>query len=149
MIDYTSRTITPELAEWHAQVEKATMELVEKHLLAADNLTKEQLANAIGQALLSGDFIKLVVASTGAQCVIYIPFAREQELQQEIARLKPVVKAADALEGWLGKHTGDNADWPIRITADSDADADTVAKLLTDLKRALKPIRELREAELE
>jgi hypothetical protein len=145
MINYSSRTITPELAEWHAQIEKATMELVKKHLIARHDLTEEQLADAIAQALLAGDFQKLVVASSGAQCVTYIPFAREQELESKIGRMKPVVEVADALEAYLGANSGTTADWPVEINADEDGAA-KVCELLNALKQALKPIRELREA---
>lgn len=51
-----------------------------------------------------------------------------------------IVKAADALEGWLSKNSGTNDDWPVRINADQES-ADTLCRLLTVLTFALEPYR--------
>lgn len=56
--------------------------------------------------------------------------------------LEAIVKAADSFEHWLGKNSGDNAYWPIRITCD-EAGAVTVTMLLSKLHEALKPWRSM------
>lgn len=50
-----------------------TLELVRKHNLAVETLTEHQVADAIRQAIESGDFVQNVVCGSGAQSVIYLP----------------------------------------------------------------------------
>lgn len=54
--------------------------------------------------------------------------------------LERIAETADALEKWLGANTGTNDDWPIEIKAD-EAGGAKLARLLTDLKNALAPLR--------
>ncbi len=131
MPDSNPKPLTMEMAAWQARVAEATAELVKKHNLAIEQLTERQLAEAICQALLSGDFIKLVNARTGGQQVIYIPFAREQQLESEIRMMKPVVEAAKA----LGEYGPD-------ITAFDVDELIALSKLLDKLYKALKAISE-------
>ena len=55
-------------------------ELVRKHQLAVETLTEQQLAEAIRQAIASGDFVRNVVAN-GRQAVIYIPWREVERLR--------------------------------------------------------------------
>ena len=55
-------------------------ELVRKHQLAVETLTEQQLAEAIRQAIASGDFMRNVVVD-GRQSVIYIPWREVEQLR--------------------------------------------------------------------
>ena len=55
-------------------------EFVRKHQLAAEALTEQQLAEAIRQAIASGDFMRNVTTD-GRQAVIYIPRREAESLQ--------------------------------------------------------------------
>ena len=55
-------------------------ELVRKHQLAVETLTEQQLAEAIRQAIASGDFMRNVVTD-GRQSVIYIPWREVEYLR--------------------------------------------------------------------
>mgnify|MGYP001591209675 FL=1 len=55
-------------------------ELVRKHQLAVETLTEQQLAEAIRQAIASGDFMRNVVVD-GRQSVIYIPWREVERLR--------------------------------------------------------------------
>jgi hypothetical protein len=61
-----------------------------------------------------------------------------QRLERELTAITPVAVAAIALKGHLSKNVGDNADWPLRIVADNNIDAQKVAELLTDLTQAIQ-----------
>lgn len=64
------------------QLGEAIDKLVSEHNLAVESLTQKQLAEAIKQALLSGDFTRFVQAGNGAQAVIYIPFQGVEALRE-------------------------------------------------------------------
>ena len=55
-------------------------ELVSKHQLAVEVLTEQQLAEAIRQAIASGDFMRNV-ATDGRQAVTYIPWREVDHLR--------------------------------------------------------------------
>ena len=55
-------------------------ELVRKHQLAVETLTEQQLAEAMRQAIASGDFMRNVVTD-GRQAVIYIPWREVEHLR--------------------------------------------------------------------
>lgn len=65
---------------------------IKKHNIAIEKLTEEQIAGALRQALECGDFIRNVRVTDNAQCVIYIPYAREQQLEFRISRLELALK---------------------------------------------------------
>lgn len=73
-------------------IEKALAELIQAHCLAVEELTEKQFVEAIRQACACGDFQRLVRAGDGAQSVVYIPFAREQELRARIDELEIYAK---------------------------------------------------------
>lgn len=72
--------------------EKTLAEAVRQGHEQLDRFTEAQMVEAIKQALLCGDFTKLVVAGDPAgmhrQAVVYIPFKRVEELESEIVWLK-------------------------------------------------------------
>ena len=55
-------------------------ELVHKYRLAVETLTEQQLAEAIRQAIASGDFMRNVTTD-GRQAVIYIPWREVESLR--------------------------------------------------------------------
>lgn len=65
-----------------------TEKLIKEKAITAENLTASQLATAMIQAIECGDFTRLVRLDNQAQQVLYIPFAREQELRWKIAELE-------------------------------------------------------------
>lgn len=69
-------------------------EFARKHNLAVEQLTENQFAEAIRQMIACGDFIRYVQVNSGAQQVVYIPFAREQELQTKITELEKLLDDA-------------------------------------------------------
>lgn len=72
-------------------------ELVRKHQLAVETLTEHQLAEAIRQAIASGDFIRNVVVD-GRQSVTYIPWL-------EVDRLRSIYN--ELLYAVASKHEGE------------------------------------------
>lgn len=81
------------LDSWQQRVREATLELVKKHGIATDALTENQIADALRQAIECGDFIRHVVANDGRQTVVYIPFAREQRLEAQLAAIRELVES--------------------------------------------------------
>lgn len=77
----------PQYPTW-ADLQKAVEKLVAEKNIAVDNLTREQFAEAITQAIQCGDFTRYVVRDDDRQHVGYIPFRREQELLAQIASLR-------------------------------------------------------------
>lgn len=78
---------------------QAVEELARKYNLAVEGLTERQLASAILQACACGDFQRLVQTPGGAQSVVYIPFAREQELLSRIRELEAALEVPFSLRG--------------------------------------------------
>lgn len=62
-------------------------ELITLYSISAENLTQDQVASALKQAILAGDFQRLI-SSSGGQTVVYLPFARVQELEGRIRELE-------------------------------------------------------------
>lgn len=71
-----------------------------------------------------------------------LPSAKEIVNAVDFSKLIKIVLAADALEEYLGKNTGDNADWDVKIAANGPECANKLSGLLSDLSMALKPYRE-------
>ena len=62
-------------------------EAVRKYKIAIDGLTERQVVKAFNMAIACGDFTRLITQD-GRQSVVYIPFAREQELISKIKHLE-------------------------------------------------------------
>ena len=75
------------------EINALMIDLVRKHGVASNAMTEQQIADALRQAIACGDFIRHVQSTNNAQCVIYMPFARESELLSEIDRLKKFIEA--------------------------------------------------------
>jgi len=75
-------------------------EFVHKHTLAVESLTDLQLAEAIRQALVAGDFQRnvLIEDSTHKQSVLYLPY-------REVSRLKPLYD--ELIYAVASKHEGE------------------------------------------
>lgn len=77
--------------EFKAQFDGKFRELITKARLASERLTEDQLVDLLGQLFSSGDIYKNVVASTGAQAMVYVPYNRCQGLENEIERLRTLL----------------------------------------------------------
>ena len=76
-------------------IDELCRDFIRKHNLATEHLTEQQLAEAFRQALACGDFIRYVQADTNSQQVVYIPFAREQQLLSRIKELEETIDGPD------------------------------------------------------
>jgi hypothetical protein len=74
-------------------VEALVAEVTRKHALAVEELTESQFVTALKQAIECGDFIRQVRATDSAQNIIYVPYAREQELESKYRELESLVTA--------------------------------------------------------
>jgi hypothetical protein len=72
--------------------QKAIEKMVREHHLSIAQLTEQQVAQVVGQMLASGDITLFVQSDHQGQAVIYMPYAREQELKFEIDRLKGLLE---------------------------------------------------------
>jgi len=70
------------------EFEKKLEDLIRRYNLAVAELTENQFVSALRQAIACGDFTRLIRQEDSAQSVVYVPFAREQELRSRIARLE-------------------------------------------------------------
>lgn len=91
------KTISDELAASH---QKAIDDLVREQNLAIENLTKEQVSEVLRQMFACGDIIRHVVCDGPyRQSVIYVPYARAQELESRIKYLEETLRGL----GWSEK----------------------------------------------
>ncbi len=75
--------------KYYKAIEELCDEVRTKHHLANEALTREQLIKAFSQALICGDFQRLVtVDGSKQQVVIYIPYRGIEQLREEVANLK-------------------------------------------------------------
>ena len=80
-----------QFSDLRKKFEASVNEMIEQKIIAAEQLTKEQFADAINQAIACGDFIRLVTP-TGAQTVCYHPYDREQQLLEEVKKWREVAE---------------------------------------------------------
>lgn len=69
-------------------LDKAVNDLVAKHRIAINDLTERQVADAIKQAILAGDFKRYMRCDDYGQIVVYLPYDGVESLRAENARLK-------------------------------------------------------------
>ena len=74
-------------------IEQRISELIREHALAHEQFTEKQLADLIRQVLASGDIIRHVVRSSGAQAVVYIPYEGREKLLSRIQHLEDLLEA--------------------------------------------------------
>lgn len=70
-------------------------DFIRRHNLAVEELTEQQLAEAMRQIIRSGDLMRYVTlrANGGiAQVVVYEPFAREEQLKNRIRNLEDFLR---------------------------------------------------------
>lgn len=78
-------------------IQDSILEMIRKHHLAVESLTEEQLANAIQQAIHSGEFVRHIYED--AQGITYIPYREKFRLQLQVTQLQSALRAArEALE---------------------------------------------------
>lgn len=81
-------------------MDEIVLQLVQKHNLAVEGLTELQLAEAIRQAIQSGDFMRYVVIHKREQkqCVTYLPW-------QECERIRDLY--SELINSVASKHEGE------------------------------------------
>lgn len=76
-------------------------EFIKKYNIAVEELTEKQLAEALRQAIQCGDFIRNIRVTDNAQQIVYIPFARTEELQAQydilLGLVNDMIKSRQAL----------------------------------------------------
>jgi len=80
--------------KFQKQFKAAIDGLVEKHNLAIEGLTGQQIAEAVRQAIQCGDFTRLVRTNDGGQTVVYLPFTTAEIQASRISRLEAALEAA-------------------------------------------------------
>lgn len=75
-----------EVNPWSLENAALISNLVQKHQLAVEDLTERQLAEAIRQAIASGDFVRNIL-SDGPQAVTYIPYRDIEHLKSRYHEL--------------------------------------------------------------
>jgi hypothetical protein len=110
-------------AAYRAKADEAIKKMIDEKLVAIEGVTREQTIEAFKQAIACGDFTRLVQAGTDAQSVVYIPFHREQELEQsrtellnQIDELRLEIERLNQREGELVQQNGDLATEIKRLT---------------------------------
>ena len=83
-----------ELQELHEKFNAKLAEIVAKNNLAIEELTEQQVVKVFKQAIQCGDIRKLIRYDSGSQCVIYIPFEREERLTAEKEELSSKLRIA-------------------------------------------------------
>lgn len=106
------------------KLEENLAELVRRHNIAVENLTQKQVVEAIKQAIEAGDFQKHVNVLHEQQ-VVYVPFAREQELHNKVEVLQAEVKELQRKIEAVGRATGhlDELEAAERAIMSAQADA--------------------------
>lgn len=77
--------------DW-SDIREKIEEFVEQHAIQVEALTKRQMAEAIRQALMCGDFVRYIRVTDYAQQIVYLPYAREQELESRIKTLESILE---------------------------------------------------------
>jgi len=78
-------------------------DFVHRRGLISNELTEKQIAEVILQMCACGDLVRHVRVLDGDQKIVYIPYAREQELLAQIEDLKSKITALQsAIEGIMG-----------------------------------------------
>ncbi len=76
------------------EINEAFNKFIKERRLAIENLTQNQVAEALQQAVASGDFMRHV--QSDRQYVDYMPFREVQRLKARIKELELQLKAAHA-----------------------------------------------------
>ena len=74
---------------------KITEDLIQKHNLAVESLTEQQLAEVIRQAIASGDFVRNIVVDSNSQAVVYEPYREVARLRERIEELEKALSIAE------------------------------------------------------
>lgn len=69
-------------------LDAACEKMVEQNHLACEKLTEKQLADSLKQAILCGDFQRLITIQENSQSVIYRPFSEYERLNGKIDDLE-------------------------------------------------------------
>jgi Trk K+ transport system NAD-binding subunit len=84
--------------EARKKFEALLADAAKQYNIAHEKFTKKQVMEALKQALLCGEFIRYVNVDNDAQQVVYIPFAREAELQNRIYELEKRLRNTSCCE---------------------------------------------------
>lgn len=95
----------PTMKELHSEAVNSAMQKAQEELrkvmeakqVQIENLTRDQLVEAVMQAIQAGDFTTLI-RQDGTQKVIYSPYARMRELQDKIFSLEVALKITGVVD---------------------------------------------------
>lgn len=92
----------PIFEELNKKLKEDIDKLLKERDIQIENFTKAQTCEAFRQAILSGDFVKLIIQDASRQGVVYIPCQRcmqlEVQLQNRDTEIIELKKLLDALE---------------------------------------------------
>lgn len=81
-----------------AQLEAACKRVIRERQIAIEQLTGDQIADALKQAILCGDFQRNVLAGSDQQSVVYLPGrgmdelrAKCDKLEDQLSRIKEIL----------------------------------------------------------
>jgi Trk K+ transport system NAD-binding subunit len=72
---------------------EASAKLVQKYGISEEQLTEQQLAEALAQAVICGDFVRYVNVATGEQTISYEPHREAKRLYLELKELRRRMRA--------------------------------------------------------
>ena len=75
------------------QLEAKIAALIREHSIGIEALTEKQMAEALKQAVLAGDFERNVRVTDGGQAVVYLPGLGMDRMRAEIVRLRELLTA--------------------------------------------------------
>lgn len=85
----------------NTQIDTAIEKFLEQNAICVEDLTKEQLAKVLKEAILCGDFQRHVLYSNNAQAISYIPYRRQLELEERIKHLEEELETLQLKAGIL------------------------------------------------
>ena len=88
------------------EINAAIEKLAFKHQLAVEHLTESQLANAIKQAILCGDFQRQI-STDSQQSVTYAPFRKLKDVERERDEARELAEAYKEYAQVLGVEIND------------------------------------------
>lgn len=76
-------------------LEKKINRLIQDHRIKVESLTEDQLAEAVKQAIKSGDFVRFIHRYNGGQSVVYEPFYEKGQLERENKILRAFIDESE------------------------------------------------------
>lgn len=78
--------------ELNEKLKEETKKIITNYKIAHEKFDERQLAEALRQALLAGDFTKYIREGDFAQQIVYLPYQEVDRLRSENYRLRELLK---------------------------------------------------------